>query len=187
MTKPKRQRTRSDLPRAAEPKLTAKTAADFAQLLHCGIPAQEALQRLDDTYWQACDEPARVEWERKWMRSRPVIAAQRSLHGGDWENLDADERLSLAIKKHFAELAYFLIRNNFAALEGAELAKANIARTSILEMLKAKTDEEKETAFGAMMRAFLDEGGALGERPTLGQALLMKALPLLRTDDVEGG
>lgn len=111
-----------------------------------GVPFMSALAMCDPTYYAYCsgllDEDARDAklrtWALAWQRDPALLAATTAMNGDDWQSLDAERRLQIAIDKHMAELAYFLYSRSYASLVGKDVDKADNARGAIIDFLKSK-------------------------------------------------
>lgn len=106
---------------------TKDQARQFALLLDSGMPSGEAIR-----YFLPPDEAVPAETIKAlhdgWVKSSALRAAMLEVRGKEWQDLSLDERLQLAINKHYAELAYYLYSRNFTEAAGAELQKMNEAR-----------------------------------------------------------
>ena len=110
------------------PELTPEIATQLALILQSGMPVVEAVRYFlpEDTDLAS----ARVVAER-WQRSPRLGKAVSALQGKSWQHMSLEERMALAIAKHYCEMAYFLYSRNYAELEGSAKAKADTCREAI--------------------------------------------------------
>lgn len=98
-------------------------AEQFALILLSGCPVAQAV-----TYFLGPDEDE-VAASEAWPRQPAVLAATKKLTGGvSWHELGEQERMELALKNHYAQLAFFLYVNNYNDLDGAKKQKADTCR-----------------------------------------------------------
>jgi hypothetical protein len=108
---------------------TKEQALQLALMLQSGMPSEDAV-----TYFvtDATISPADiVAMHDRWMRSDTLKSAVLELQGKPWQDLGLEERIKLAIDKHYSEMAYFLYSRNYATLGGQEKAKADTCRTAL--------------------------------------------------------
>jgi len=116
---------------------TESEAHQYALMLHVGLPVQEAIQYfLSDE--ERLHEVMIAGMMEKWNRSKLVREEVTKLLGKGWEEMSLDERVGVAIDKHYAEMAYFLFSHNFGELGGADWSKSMEAR-KVLEAKMAGT------------------------------------------------
>ena len=164
-SKRRMRRTSQDPPARAVPlpQLTSALADAFIKIVNAGIPALTAVA------YCASDVP----YERHpivlaaWLNDPLLLKSAADFNGGEWQDLAPDDRLDIALDKHFAELAYYLWSHNYASAEGVELTKAIEARKAIVEKLKG-VGEGDDTPFVKAMRDLVS--GAISEAtpPQLG-------------------
>jgi hypothetical protein len=108
--------------------LSKEAAYEFAMMLQTGIPAADAVAYfIDEVHPEAAKEIG-----MKWVRSKEVQAAMASIQRAPWASLRPDERIKLALDKHYSEMAYFLYRNSFVELSHPTmLQKANTCRMAL--------------------------------------------------------
>lgn len=107
-------------------------ALQFALMLGAGAPPSEAIRYFlaeDAESFQS--QTALGQITKNWLDNKVVQAAIKELQGREWTDLTFDEKLSLATKKTYTEMAYFLYTRNVAELTGAELAKADGFRKAL--------------------------------------------------------
>lgn len=114
----------------------------MARLLMSGVPAERSLAYLDADYFDQCVNDGDKErkklttWLRRWTNSPVLLAETTRLNGGEWQALESDRRLQIALDKHLAELAYLLYSRNYTD-DDAPVAKMNAARESLMTHLEA--------------------------------------------------
>lgn len=103
-------------------------ADHFALMLASGMPSLEVM-----TYFlEPGTDPAEIELvHSRWMRSQEVQAAILRLQGKAWQDLLLEDRIKLAIERHYSEMAYFLYSHNYGTLSGPEKQKADTCRTAL--------------------------------------------------------
>lgn len=137
-----------------EPVLTAEYAYEFIKLLHAGIPKDSILSYFSPDHFAATNTKERDAWLARWANSPLMARASADFNKGRWQDLDKDSRLSLALDKHMAELAYFLYTANYDRAEGYTFKKVVDARTAIMEYVK-ESDGDADTPFMRAMRDLL--------------------------------
>lgn len=105
-------------------------ARQFAVMLSVGAPPSEAIRYFLPEEEMVSPTYLAVQAEL-WLRSKAVQEAVRSIQGKDWTEMTAHERISLAIDKHYTEMAYFLYSRNYVDLGGADKAKADTCRAAL--------------------------------------------------------
>ena len=111
-------------------KPTPEQAAQFALMLHVGLPSSEAI-----LYFFEHEAEARAAHDA-WVRSREVRQAKLALDGKAFEHMSLDERITHALHKHYAELAYILNSRHYLDTVGLEKVKMDSAR-DVLEKRQA--------------------------------------------------
>lgn len=109
--------------------LTAPEAETFALLLLAGAPA-----RVAATYFAGpgADDEDLQDAANQWSDQSEVKQELLKLTGGvPWHRLSDEERLQLAMKKHYAEMAFFLWTHNYGELSGGDRQKADTCRESL--------------------------------------------------------
>lgn len=158
-------RTRSDFVRVDPPSLTADTAYEFVKLLHSGLDAPHALAYLAPAYIASL-AGKRAEFNTlvvQWARSPLVLDATTKLNGGAWHKLEPDDRLRIALDKHYAELAYFLYTHDFAIVDGQDLKKATDAREALAKKLEG--NDGPGTPTDAFIKILMEQGAKAFDRP----------------------
>jgi len=145
---------------ASVPTLDAAIAGQLAQLLAAGIPPEGAVQYI------VPDMRGRplTRLTHKWMGSRLVREAVSLLNAGEWHTLSDDQRMSIALTKHRAECAYFLVSHSLESAGPAEVAKIEMARGVLEKFTQGAIDPSDPLA--AFARAAKDiMAAALGPTP----------------------
>lgn len=106
-------------------KPTRAEAHELALMLAAGLPGEEAV-----VYFFELPEDA-IAARKDWLASHELAAAIETLQGKKWQAMSSDERIQLAIDKHYNELAYFLYSRNYVTLTGADKAKADTCRVAL--------------------------------------------------------
>jgi hypothetical protein len=110
-------------------KLSQAEADQFALILLSGAPLTDAVG-----YFLPLDSPEEIIALviQDWPQQSEVVEALKRYSGGeDWHRLTDEQRLEVAIKKHYNEMAYFLWTNNYAESAGNEKLKADTCRQAI--------------------------------------------------------
>ena len=104
-------------------------AQEFAKIVMSGVPTHRAVRYFTPL---AMDDDDIRDFSRACYAQSEVQAALQLLSGGvPWQSLSKEQRLSIALDKHYAELAYFLWANNYADLDGAGKQKADTCRQAL--------------------------------------------------------
>lgn len=104
---------------------TRDEAEAFAVMLSAGVPPAEGIIYFFD------EKDAAFAALDRWMTAPAVRAAITELQGKAWQKLTPDERIQVALNKHYAELAYFLYSRNYVDLQGADKTKADTCRITL--------------------------------------------------------
>lgn len=180
----RRNKQRSDVPGTAaltrEPVLTAAFASEFVKLLHAGIPPLSALSYFSPAHFDTLDRHNRLLWLSKWERSPLMAAASTKFMKGQWQDLDKDSRLELALDKHMAELAYLLFTSDYAKSEGAETKKIDAARDAITHWI-AQGDEDVDSPYVRALKDLLE--GKLTDAAGPPQLAVGTSIPIERVKE----
>lgn len=167
----RRNKKRSDIPGTRslwrEPKLTADVAYEFVKLLSSGIPAARAIAYFAPDYYTSIDTAKRRDWLSRWSNDVVVATAAAKFNSGQWQELEKDARLQIALDKHLAELAYYLYTTTFAEAEGGELRKLTDAREAIMAVIKSQEGDAETPWMRAMREMLSDKLGATMGPPQL--------------------
>lgn len=118
-------------------KPSEEEAVAFANMLHVGLPPRDAILYFLEE--DEAEDPTLVsEMIRVWSRSRRVGKEIERLQGGSWEALSLDQRIRVALDKHYAEKAYFLYSHTWGDVSGIDLTKLQESR-KVLEAKMAGT------------------------------------------------
>lgn len=110
-------------------KLALFEAQQFALLLMAGAPVTVACSYLLPR--GAGEEDLRDAAEC-WPRQAEVLEELQVLTGGQpWQMLSKEERLKVALDKHYAEMAFFMWTHNYGELNGADRQKSDICRSAL--------------------------------------------------------
>lgn len=142
--------------------LTKDTALQFVIMVQAGLPASSAITYFTDS----SDQAELHAMLSRWLRSKQVQEAQRTLMGKAWQDMSLREKVDYALESHYAQLAFMLFNNHFSEVGPADLAKMNTARVA-LEAFKAGTSGKTDA-----LSAFFDD-------LRTGKVKLSKPAPLL--------
>lgn len=118
---------------------TTIEARTMAELLECGVPAEDCVRLIDPVI----DASIAKDVARRWEKDGAVRAAQVQLQGADWRSLSDEKRIEVALRKHYNQLAYYLATADYAALSTERRAIADKAR-DVLEKRKAGTSGQSD-------------------------------------------
>jgi hypothetical protein len=108
----------------------AGAARQFALMIQTGVPAADAMRYfLPDG--ESADPKLLQQAGERWLRDPAVRAAQVALNKGEWSDLTPEDRIKLALEKHYNEMAYFLYTTNYGELDGPRKSKADSCRDSL--------------------------------------------------------
>lgn len=148
--------------RYSRPALTDQTALELVKLIHSGIPGVLCLSYIAPQFYDTQTDKQRATWLADWQRHPLMAKAAAHFNKAEWQDLDGDARLHIALDKHLAELAYYLYTSDFALLEGLAYKKLADAREALMTHLDA-SESGDETPFMKAMRDLLaDKIGAAG-------------------------
>ena len=121
-------------------KLSQGEADQFALILLSGAPLTDAV----GYFLPVASPPEFIETAAQaWPQQLEVVEAMNRYSGGeDWHRLTDEQRLEVAIKKHYNEMAYFLWTNNYAESAGNEKLKADTCRQAIETKLAGMAGQE---------------------------------------------
>ena len=111
------------------PLLSPEEADQFALLLLAGMPALIVVK----CFFPPSTSEGLLKAAAQEMPKQPTVQAAlvRLTGGTPWQRLRPEERLELALKKHYAEMAYFLWTQNYQEAQGADKAKADTCRAAL--------------------------------------------------------
>ena len=140
--------------------LTPTEAEQFALMLLSGAPVSDAVRYFLDPL---APEDLLVEAAGNWPAQPEVLEALQRYTGGEaWHRMTDEQRLEVAIKKHYNEMAYFLWTVNYAEAAGADNVKADTCRTALETKLAGLAGQESPLArFYHDMLAKYDHQGAI--------------------------
>lgn len=125
---------------------TQDQAYQFALMLMTGVPASEAVQYfLPDDLVVEADYPLKLA--REWAKSKAVAQELVKLQKGEWTALTPQQRIQLALDKHYNEMAYFLYTHNYAEEHNpANKSKADTCRMALEAKLAGMAGKMNELA-----------------------------------------
>lgn len=107
---------------------TREQADHFALMLASGMPSMEVMSY----FLPESSGPQEIEFaHNRWVRSKEIQAAILRLQGKAWQELPLEDRIRLAIERHYSEMAYFLYTHNYGSLSGSEKQKADTCRQAL--------------------------------------------------------
>ena len=115
--------------------LTREIADQVALILGSGMPLAEAVRYFIDPETLA-DQPELVrQLTDRWATNKLLADAVTRVQGKSWNLMSLEERINLAINKHYCEMAYYLYSRNYTELEGAARLKADVCRDALEKKL----------------------------------------------------
>jgi len=124
--------------------LTARAAGEFAAMVLTGAPIAEAVRYFWD---EEQPEAVLIECEETWPMQPAVLKALEQQSGGEaWHRLTDPQRLSLALKKHYNEMAYVLWTTNYVECDGGAKLKADTCRSAIEAKVAGMAGKESPLA-----------------------------------------
>lgn len=104
-------------------------AFEFVLMLETGLNAATALSYF-------FDDPSTIEIALiHWPGHRAVLKAFERIHSKPWQQLDPSERIEMALKKHYSEMAYYLWTHHYGETWGREAEKADKCRLALEQRL----------------------------------------------------
>ena len=109
--------------------LSKREAEQFASMVLSGAPVAEVVRYFWD---EEIPEEVLLACEETWPVQAEVLSAVRAQMGGEpWHRLSDPQRLDVALKKHYNEMAYFLWTTNYTECDGGAKLKADTCRSAI--------------------------------------------------------
>lgn len=118
------------------PLFTQDKAHALVKMLMAGLPALACLQFFDRKHYQRLTPVQRQKWFEEWTATAEFEREVDAFNGGKWQDLDPHQRLSLALDKHHAEMAFYLYSHNYnsEAIENwSKMTEAREALTKLVE------------------------------------------------------
>lgn len=113
---------------------TNEQALQFCIMLQAGLPAEHAI-----LYFVESNDPGEIALIlSRWLRSKAVTTAQRTLLGKTWQEMTTDEMCDTALDQSYRSMAYLLFTTNYTSANQGEKGKIDTARAA-LEQRKAGT------------------------------------------------
>lgn len=110
---------------------TTEQAYQFALMTMAGVPAEEALPYFIEGAVEM-DPLQFALLAKQWAKSRAVLEQIVLLQKGDWTTLTPQQRIQLALDKHYNEMAYYLYTHNYAEISNPNLKqKADTCRGAL--------------------------------------------------------
>jgi len=124
--------------------LTSTEADQFALMLLSGAPVTDAIRYFLDPL---AGEELLAEAADQWPQQSEVLEALQRYTGGEaWHRMNDAQRLDIAIKKHYNEMAYFLWTVNYVEAAGQEKVKADTCRVALETKLAGTAGQESPLA-----------------------------------------
>ena len=124
--------------------LSAAEADQFALMLLSGAPVSDAIQYFCDPL---TPEELQAEAIEQWPAQSDVLDALQRYTGGEaWHRMTDEQRLEVAIKKHYNEMSYFLWTVNYVEAAGADKLKADTCRVALETKLAGMAGQESPLA-----------------------------------------
>lgn len=124
--------------------LTSAEADQFALMLLSGAPVSDAIRYFLDPL---AGEELLAEAADQWPQQSEVLDALQRYTGGEaWHRMNDAQRLDIAIKKHYNEMAYFLWTVNYVEAAGQEKVKADTCRVALETKLAGTAGQESPLA-----------------------------------------
>lgn len=119
--------------------LSDSEAEQFALMLLAGVPPTFAVKYFfeDDVTPEEL-----AHYARTWVAHTKVSKAISKLEGKGWLQMEPQERIENALKKHYNEMAFYLYHNSYGDLDDKKLAKADKCRDVLEKKLAGKAGQE---------------------------------------------
>lgn len=106
---------------------TDEQAHEFAVMILSGLPASHAILYFIN------EESAEAigAWAQRWIGSRAVSKAFTALRKIRWQDASMQQRMDMALERHYNQLAYLLDAHNYVEASAAEKSKLDDARKAI--------------------------------------------------------
>lgn len=102
-------------------------ASQFAVMLEAGLTATQAI-----LYFIESDDPGYLgQVAARWTRARTVQKAQQALLDKSWAAMSTDERMKVALDRHYSQLATILFSTHYAEANPQEKGKMDEARKAL--------------------------------------------------------
>ena len=109
--------------------LNEPEAEQFALMLLSGAPIRDSVGYFLD---ENSPEEVVLDAAETWPGQDEVLIALEKYTGGQaWHKMSDQQRLEVALKKHYNEMAYFLWSSNYAEIDGKERLKADTCRSAL--------------------------------------------------------
>jgi hypothetical protein len=162
---------------AVEPTLTPTAAQQFVKLTLAGVPGVIALRYFGEAYYDSCDAAMLHAWLKRWTSAKLTRKAHDAFNSGAWETLDKDKRLTLALDKHYAELAYWLYSHSYELVSDDSLRKTTDARTALMAKLQADKIGDPDSPWAKFTADLLAGKVTIEQPPRLAGEPSILALP----------
>ena len=124
--------------------LNEPEAEQFALMLLSGAPIRDVVGYFLD---ENSPEEVVMDAAEMWPGQDEVLIALEKYTGGQaWHKMSDQQRLEVALKKHYNEMAYFLWTTNYTECDGAAKLKADTCRQSIEAKVAGMSGKESPLA-----------------------------------------
>ena len=135
-------------------------AEQFALMLLAGAPATHAVRYFLE---EEATEDQVVGAAETWPSQPVVLEALRKYSGGEsWHEMTTQQRLNLALEKHYNEMAYFLWTTSYVECDTQDRAKADTCRSALEVKMSGLAGQESPLArfYTDMLARFDPQGKA---------------------------
>ena len=113
-------------------------------ILLSGAPVTDAVRYFLPATASDADRAVATE---QWPAQAEVLEAIQRYTGGEaWHQMADQDRMSVALKKHYNEMAYYLWTANYAEMTGNEKLKADTCRVALETKLAGMAGQESPLA-----------------------------------------
>lgn len=165
------------------PKIVALMASDFARLLAAGVPSIDAAAFVAPAYYESAERKDFRKWASVLANDRRTLDAVVELNGGQWIDLQPQERLVIARDKYLAECAYVLYTHSRAEADEDLARLMERCYERVVEYLKDAPDQSN-SAFNRFIKQFAPEWKK--KLPTNGPSEEAAALDADEDEDDDG-
>ena len=124
--------------------LTSPEADQFALMLLSGAPVTDGIRYFLDPL---TPDELLAEAADQWPQQSEVLDALQRYTGGEaWHTMTDQQRLEIAIKKHYNEMAYYLWTVNYVEADGQDKLKADTCRQALETKLAGLAGQESPLA-----------------------------------------
>ncbi len=138
--------------------ITPELAAQFVKLCSSGFTCTDALDAMFPAR-PPMNRIQRQKWHMAWLSSPLVVQATAQFNGANWEDLDHDQQITIALDHLDCQMARFLYTADYNAPD-APLGKIADARTALMARIKSRDGDESpwEKAMRDLLEGKLKSG-----------------------------